>query len=137
MKKSLFFLLFFLFFQFVSAENAQKYDEKSFDTLFKAVSKHYSKEELRKIVEESLQPDELTEKNLAFIRFHYPDNVLKKDTFACSALADDSSYAPFLDVEVYPVQDPVLPERFAEFPDFNYRFRHYIPSNLMNKKVIT
>lgn len=45
----------------------QKYDEKSFDALFKAVSKHYSKEELRKIVEESLQPDELTEKNLAFI----------------------------------------------------------------------
>lgn len=67
MKKSLFFLLFFLFFQFVSAENAQKYDEKSFEVLFKAVSKYYSKEELRKIVEESLQPDELTEKNLAFI----------------------------------------------------------------------
>ena len=68
MKSSLFFfLLFFLIFQFVSAENSQKYDEKSFDALFKAVSKHYSKEELRKIVEESLKPDELTEKNLAFI----------------------------------------------------------------------
>ena len=67
MKKSLFFLLFFLIFSSLSAENTQKYDEKSFDELFKAVSKHYSKEELRKIVEESLQPDELTEKNLAFI----------------------------------------------------------------------
>lgn len=67
MKKSLFFLLFFLIFSSLSAENTQKYDEKSFDELFKAVSKHYFKEELRKIVEESLQPDELTEKNLAFI----------------------------------------------------------------------
>lgn len=67
MKKSFFFLLFFLIFSSLSAENTQKYDEKSFDELFKAVSKHYSKEELRKIVEESLQPDELTEKNLAFI----------------------------------------------------------------------
>ena len=46
---------------------AQKYDEKSFEALFKAVSKHYSKDELRKIVEESLVADEITEKNLAFI----------------------------------------------------------------------
>ena len=67
MKRFLIFLLFFLIFTSLSAENTQKYDEKSFDALFKAVSKHYSKEELRKIVEESLQPDELTEKNLAFI----------------------------------------------------------------------
>ena len=67
MKRFLIFLIFFLIFSSLSAENTQKYDEKSFDALFKAVSKHYSKEELRKIVEESLQPDELTEKNLAFI----------------------------------------------------------------------
>ena len=67
MKRSLFFLIFFLIFQFVSAENTQKYDEKSFDALFNAVSKHYSKDELRKIVEGSLVTDELTEKNLAFI----------------------------------------------------------------------
>ena len=67
MKRSLFFLIFFLIFQFVSAENTQKYDEKSFEALFNAVSKHYSKEELRKIVEGSLVTDELTEKNLAFI----------------------------------------------------------------------
>ena len=67
MKKSLFFLLFFLIFTSLSAENTQRYDEKSFDALFKAVSKHYSKDELRKIVEESLVADELTEKNLAFI----------------------------------------------------------------------
>ncbi len=67
MKRFLIFLIFFLIFTSLSAENTQKYDEKSFDALFKAVSKHYSKEELRKIVEESLQPDELTEKNLAFI----------------------------------------------------------------------
>lgn len=67
MKKSLFFLLFFLIFSFVSADELQKYDEKSFDALFKAVSKHYSKDELRKIVEKSLESDEITEKNLAFI----------------------------------------------------------------------
>ena len=67
MKKSLVFIIFSMIFQFVSAETAQKYDEKSFDALFKAVSKHYSKDELRKIVEESLVYDELTEKNLVFI----------------------------------------------------------------------
>ena len=67
MKKFLFFLLFFLIFTTLFAENTQKYDEKSFDALFKAVSKHYSKDELRKIVEESLVADEITEKNLAFI----------------------------------------------------------------------
>ena len=64
---SLFFLFFFIF-SFVSADEAvRKYDEKSFDALFKAVSKHYSKDELRKIVEKSLESDEITEKNLAFI----------------------------------------------------------------------
>ena len=67
MKRSLFFLLFFLISTFLFAENTQKYDEKSFEALFNAVSKHYSKEELRKIVEGSLVTDELTEKNLAFI----------------------------------------------------------------------
>ena len=75
MKKSLVFIIFFLIFQFVSAETAQKYDKKSFDALFKAVSKHYSKDELRKIVEKSLESDEITEKNLAFI---YSPLSLKK-----------------------------------------------------------
>ena len=75
MKKSLFFLLFFLIFTTLSAENTQKYDEKSFDELFKAVSKYYSKEELRKIVEKSLESDEITEKSLAFI---YSPLSLKK-----------------------------------------------------------
>jgi membrane-bound lytic murein transglycosylase B len=68
LKKISFFLLFFLIFSSVFADEAvRKYDEKSFDALFKAVSKHYSKDELRKIVEKSLESDEITEKNLAFI----------------------------------------------------------------------
>ena len=83
MKRSLFFLLFFLIFTSLSAENTQKYDEKSFDELFKAVSKYYSKEELRKIVEGSLVTDELTEKNLAFI---YSPLSIKKQA------ADHTSY---------------------------------------------
>jgi len=75
LKKISFFLLFFLIFSSVSADEVQKYDEKSFDALFNAVSKHYTKEELRKIVEKSLVSDELTEKNLAFI---YSPLSLKK-----------------------------------------------------------
>ena len=76
MKKSIFFLLFFLIFSSVFADEAvQKYDEKNFDALFKAVSKHYTKDELRKIVEKSLESDEITEKNLAFI---YSPLSLKK-----------------------------------------------------------
>ena len=67
MKNFSLFSLFFFIFSFVSADELQKYDEKSFDALFKAVSKHYSKDELRKIVEKSLESDEITEKNLAFI----------------------------------------------------------------------
>ena len=68
MKRSLVFIIVFLIFNSLFADEAvQKYDEKSFDTLFKAVSKHYSKDELRKIVEGSLVADEITEKNLAFI----------------------------------------------------------------------
>ena len=67
MKNLSLFLLFFLILSSLFADESQKYDEKSFDALFKAVSKHYSKDELRKIVEESLVSDELTEKNLAFI----------------------------------------------------------------------
>ena len=67
MKNSLIFIIFFLIVSSLFAENSQKYDEKSFDALFKAVSKYYSKDELRKIVEESLVADEITEKNLAFI----------------------------------------------------------------------
>ena len=83
MKRSLFFLIFFLIFTSLFAENTQKYDEKSFDELFKAVSKYYSKEELRKIVEGSLVTDELTEKNLAFI---YSPLSIKKQA------ADHTSY---------------------------------------------
>jgi len=75
LKKISFFLLFFFIFSFVSADEVQKYDEKSFDALFNAVSKHYSKDELRKIVEKSLESDEITEKNLAFI---YSPLSLKK-----------------------------------------------------------
>lgn len=76
MKKSIFFLLFFLIFSSVFADEAvQKYDEKNFDALFKAVSKHYTKDELRKIIEKSLESDEITEKNLAFI---YSPLSLKK-----------------------------------------------------------
>ena len=83
MKRSLFFLIFFLIFTSLFAENTQKYDEKSFNELFKAVSKYYSKEELRKIVEGSLVTDELTEKNLAFI---YSPLSIKKQA------ADHTSY---------------------------------------------
>ena len=84
MKRSLFFLIFFLIFTSLFAdEAAQKYDEKSFEALFNAVSKHYSKEELRKIVEGSLVTDELTEKNLAFI---YSPLSIKKQA------ADHTSY---------------------------------------------
>ncbi|MBP5201747.1 lytic murein transglycosylase [bacterium] len=64
-----------MIFQFLSAGNVQKYDEKSFDELFNAVSKYYSKEELRKIIEKSLESDEITEKSLAFI---YSPLTLKK-----------------------------------------------------------
>ena len=85
MKKSLFFLLFFLIFSSLFAENTQKYDEKSFNALFKAVSKHYSKEELRKIVDESLVTDEITEKNLAFI---YSPVSIKKQEEAHASLTD-------------------------------------------------
>ena len=75
MKNLSLFLLFFIIFSSVFADEAQKYDEKSFDALFKAVSKHYSKDELRKIVGKSLESDEITEKNLAFI---YSPLSLKK-----------------------------------------------------------
>lgn len=76
MKNISLFLLFFIIFSSVFADDtAQKYDEKSFDALFKAVSKHYSKDELRKIVGKSLESDEITEKNLAFI---YSPLSLKK-----------------------------------------------------------
>ena len=64
-----------MIFQFLSAGNVQKYDEKSFDELFNAVSKYYSKEELQKIIEKSLESDEITEKSLAFI---YSPLTLKK-----------------------------------------------------------
>ena len=83
MKRSLFFLIFFLIPTFLFAENSQKYDEKSFEALFNAVSKYYSKDELRKIVEGSLVTDELTEKNLAFI---YSPLSIKKQA------ADHTSY---------------------------------------------
>ena len=76
MKNFSLFLLFFIIFSSVFADDtAQKYDEKSFDELFKAVSKHYTKEELRKIVEKSLESDEITEKSLSFI---YSPLTLKK-----------------------------------------------------------
>ena len=85
MKKIIFFLLIFLIFHSVSAETVQKYDEESFETLFKTVSKHYSKEELRKIVDESLVTDEITEKNLAFI---YSPVSIKKQEEAHASLTD-------------------------------------------------
>lgn len=71
---SLFFLFFFIF-SFVSADELQNYDEKSFDDLFNAVSKYYTKDELRKIVEKSLESDEITERSLSFI---YSPLTLKK-----------------------------------------------------------
>ena len=77
--------MFFLLFSPLFAETVQKYDEKSFDALFKAVSKHYSREELRKIVERSLESDELTEKNLAFI---YSPVSIKKQEEAHASLTD-------------------------------------------------
>ena len=86
MKQISFFILIFSFFSGLFAgEAAQKYDEKSFAALFKAVSKHYSKEELRKIVEKSIIPDENTEKRLEFI---YSPVSIKKQEEAHADLTD-------------------------------------------------
>ena len=82
---SFFILIFSLFSGLFAGEAAQKYDEKSFAALFKAVSKHYSKEELRKIVEKSIIPDENTEKRLDFI---YSPVSIKKQEEAHADLTD-------------------------------------------------
>ena len=103
MKNLSFFLLFFIIFSSVFADEAQKYDEKSFDLLFKAVSKHYSKDELRKIVGKSLESDEITEKNLAFI---YSPLSLKKqaeshETYFAKLINDETVKAGFDFFEKY------------------------------------
>ncbi len=75
MKKSLFFIIFFIIFDSLYAGIPKKYDEKRFDELFNAVSNYYTREELRKIVEKSLDRDEITDKSIHFI---YSPLTLKK-----------------------------------------------------------